>query len=92
MFKSLLKKDDTMRKFIDWAGAEMPYKFRLIDVYGHCDKEWVCYVAIGAGSTETDDPRESPLWSAFGYAETKAIALRRAIKNWNNFDKEGTLP
>ena len=82
-----------MRKFIDWAGAEMPYKFKLLAVYGNLsDKEWVCYVAIGAGATEGDDPVDSPLWSAFGYADSKAVALRRAIYNWNNFDKEGVLP
>jgi hypothetical protein len=81
-----------MRYFLDWANAHIPYKFRKMNVYEKGVKEWVCYIATGKYADDNDDPIESPDWWGIGFAETKAIALRRAIKNWNLYDKEGIMP
>jgi hypothetical protein len=81
-----------MRYFLDWENAKMAYKLKKMHVYEIGKKEWICYVATGTDAAEDDDPIDSYDWVGFGFAETKAIALRRAINNWNLFDKEGILP
>jgi hypothetical protein len=82
-----------MRTFIDWAGATMPYRFKLRhNVYEQGDSQWCCFLALGAGADAKEDIEKSPLWSCFGTGDTKAIALRSAIKSWTTYDKEGILP
>ena len=77
-----------MKAFLDWANTPIKYRFKLqSNVYEFGDKQWCCYLALGDGANSKDDVEESTLWSCFGTADTKAIALRSAIKEWNEFDQ-----
>ena len=79
-----------MRTFQDWAKTNMAYRLKLQkNVYQEGDKQWCCYLALGNGADSVEDIEESPLWSCFGTGDTKAIALRNAIKEWNTFDQVG---
>jgi len=77
-----------MRAFLDWANTPVNYRFKLqSNVYVFGDKQWCCYLALGDGANDKEDIEESPLWSCFGTADTKAISLRNAIQEWNCFDQ-----
>ena len=77
-----------MRAFLDWANTPVNYRFKLqSNVYVKGDKQWCCYLALGNGANDKEDIEESPLWSCFGTADTKVIALRSAIQEWNHFDQ-----
>jgi len=79
-----------MKTFIDWANTSVAYRFKLQDnVYQIGDKQWCCYLALGNGANSKENIEESPLWSCFGTADTKAMALKNAIQDWNTFDQVG---
>ena len=79
-----------MKAFLDWANTPVAYRFKLQNnVYQKNDKQWCCYLALGDGANSVEDIEESVSWSCFGTADTKALALRSAIQEWNTFDQAG---
>ena len=81
-----------MRKFIDWANTEMPYRFKS----SHVDflagyYKWRCYVCVGAECKPDVDLEDDPNWVVFGVGDYRKDALRNAIKGWNAWDKDGVM-